>query len=97
MSFLLRCAALAAMNLAVVQSAFAEADPHSYAQPQTVRVTSLALDLSVSFDKHELAGSATLNLDWHDKAARELVLDTNDLAIEKVEVADKAGHWSPAK
>jgi len=97
MSFLLRCAALAAMNLAVVQSAFAEADPHSYAQPQTVRVTSLALDLSVSFDKHELAGSATLNLDWHDKAARELVLDTNDLAIEKIEVADKAGHWSPAK
>ncbi|HST27336.1 MAG TPA: M1 family metallopeptidase [Rudaea sp.] len=97
MSFLFRCAALAAMNLAVAQGVFAETDPHSHAQPNTVRVTSLALDLSVSFDKRELAGSVTLDLDWHDKAARELVLDTNDLAIEKVEVADKAGHWSPAK
>ena len=97
MSFLFRCAAFAAMNLAVAQSAFAEADPHSYAQPDAVRVTALALDLSVSFDKRELAGSATLDLDWRDKSASELVLDTNDLAIEKVEVADKAGHWSPAK
>lgn len=97
MSFLFRCAALAAMNLAVVQSAFAEVDPHSRAQPDIVRVTALALDLSVSFDQRELAGSVTLDLDWHDKAARELVLDTNDLAIEKVEVADKDGRWTPAK
>jgi aminopeptidase N len=97
MSFSFRCAVLAAMSLGVAQAAFAEADPHSHAQPDAVRVTSLALDLSVSFDKRELAGSATLNLDWHDRAARELVLDTNDLAIEKVEVADKAGIWTPAK
>lgn len=97
MSFLFRCAALAAMNLAVAQAAFAKADPHSYAQPDAVCVTALALDLFASFDKRELAGSATLSLDWHDKAARELVLDTNKLAIEKVEIAGKAGHWTPAK
>jgi aminopeptidase N len=93
----LRLASLLLIGLATMSSARAETDPHSHAQPGQVRVTALDLDLVVAFDKHELSGSATLNLDWHDKAAKELVLDTNDLSISKVEVADKAGHWTPAK
>jgi len=93
----LRLASLLLIGLATMSSARAETDPHSHAQPGQVRVTALDLDLVVAFDKHELSGSATLNLDWHDKAAKELVLDTNDLSISKVEIADAAGHWSPAK
>jgi leukotriene-A4 hydrolase len=65
--------------------AHAEPDPHSYAEPDKVSVTALALELGVDFDKQELTGAATLSLDWHDPAARSLVLDTRDLAIESVE------------
>lgn len=57
----------------------------------------LALDADVSFDKHRLSSSAVLNRDWRDPAARELVLDTRELSIEKVEVGDASGHWAPAK
>jgi len=74
-----------------------ELDPHSYAQPDQVRVTALDLDLSVSFEKHMLSGSATLALDWRSKDARELVLDTNALKIDKVEALDAAGKWTAAK
>ena len=72
-------------------------DPHSYAQPDKVRVTALDVDLSVSFDKHVLSGSATLSLDWIDKSARELVLDTNGLKIDKIETEGQAGKWDAAK
>ncbi|MCB1578376.1 MAG: aminopeptidase, partial [Xanthomonadales bacterium] len=74
--------------------AHAEPDPHSYAEPDKVSVTALALELGVDFDKQELTGVATLSLDWHDPAARSLVLDTRDLAIESVEAiaADGSAH-----
>ena len=72
-------------------------DPHSYAQPDKVRVTALDVNLSVSFDKHVLSGSATLSLDWIDKSARELVLDTNGLKIDKIEAEGQAGKWDAAK
>ncbi|HET8942654.1 MAG TPA: M1 family metallopeptidase [Rudaea sp.] len=71
-----------------------ELDPHSFAQPQKVRVRTLALELTVSFEHHRLSGSATLELDWFDSAARELVLDTRDLRIDKIEAAEASGHWS---
>jgi len=60
-------------------------DEHSYAQPDKVRIRDLALDLAVDFDKRQLAGTATLGLEWLDKNQRELVLDTRDLAIAAVE------------
>lgn len=67
------------------------ADPQSYAEPERVRVTRLALDLEVDFARRELAGQAELTLDWRDPAARELVLDTRDLRIEKVEALAVGG------
>ena len=85
------------MTAVASQGAVAEADPHSFAQPDKVTVNALVLDLDVSFEKHELSGSAELMLDWHDPAARELVLDTRDLAIEKVEREDESGGWREAK
>jgi aminopeptidase N len=60
-------------------------DEHSYAQPDKVKVTDLALELQVDFDKKVLSGTALLTLDWIDKSAHDLVLDTRDLSIEKIE------------
>lgn len=76
--------------------AHAEPDPHSYAEPDKVSVTALALELGVDFDKQELNGAATLSLDWHDPAARSLVLDTRDLAIESIEAIGADGASRPA-
>jgi leukotriene-A4 hydrolase len=94
-----RLAACSALLFAVDAAA---GDPHSYANTGQVSVRSLALDLGVDFGKREFAGSAELALDWHDQAAHELVLDTRDLTIEKIEAVDAAGaaralHWSLAK
>jgi leukotriene-A4 hydrolase len=97
MSLFLRCAAFGFMSLVASRGAVAEADPHSYAQPDKVTVNALVLDLDVSFEKRELSGSAELMLDWHDPESRELVLDTRDLIITKVEREDANGAWREAK
>ncbi|MEO6103361.1 MAG: M1 family metallopeptidase, partial [Pseudoxanthomonas sp.] len=47
----------------------------------------------IDFAKKVLAGSATLDLDWKDPAARNLALDTRDLSIQKVEGFDGAA-WT---
>jgi aminopeptidase N len=66
-------------------------DVHSYAETDKVVVSAVALDLAVDFDRRELAGTAELALDWKDKGAHTLVLDTRDLSIEAVEAIDAAG------
>ncbi|WP_213603290.1 M1 family metallopeptidase [Pseudoxanthomonas japonensis] len=75
-------------------------DEHSYAEPRKVAIDDLALDIAVDFDSKTIGGTATYTLDWKDKAATQLVLDTRDLAIEKVEglrqaQADRAEEWAP--
>lgn len=70
-------------------------DEHSYAEPDKVAVGDLALDLAMDFDSKTLAGTATLSLEWKDKAATALLLDTRDLTIEKVEGGDGKGGWQP--
>ena len=59
-------------------------DEHSYAQPERVRIRDMALDLRVDFEARTLAGSVDLQLEWRDREARELVLDTRELTIERV-------------
>ena len=90
--------ATAALLMLAASASAAERDPHSYAEPAKVTQTSLALDLAVDFGQRELAGGAELALAWHDPKARELVLDTRDLAIENVEAIDANGapHPDPA-
>ena len=66
-----------------------------YAIRSYYEVSNLALDLNLDFDKKTLSGTATLDLDWKDKAAKTLVLDTRDLTIDKVEGADGKGGWAP--
>jgi leukotriene-A4 hydrolase len=70
-------------------------DENSYAEPGKVLIKDLALDLAIDFDSKQLAGTALYTLEWKDKAARQLVLDTRDISIEKVEGQDKAGAWVP--
>ena len=71
-------------------------DEHSYAEPGKVRTKDLALELNVDFVQKQLAGTATYTLDWLDKAATQLVLDTRDLTIEKAE-GEVNGQWQPLK
>ena len=73
------------------------ADPHSYAQPDQVRVTHLDLDLNIDFPHKQLDGQATLKLDWTNPKAQALVLDTRDLKIAKVEAVDAAGKATALK
>ncbi|MBV8519468.1 MAG: M1 family metallopeptidase [Acidobacteria bacterium] len=62
-------------------------DIHSFARPDEAVVRHLALDLAVDFERQILSGSATLSIDVHD-GARELVLDTNGLTIDRVTLDD---------
>ncbi|MGA7296145.1 MAG: M1 family metallopeptidase [Rhodanobacteraceae bacterium] len=73
--------ALAALVLPLTATA---ADPHSYAQPDKVITTHLALDLAMDFSRKQMRGEVTLTLDWKDPDARNLVLDTRDLRIASV-------------
>lgn len=68
-------------------------DEHSYAEPDKVRTTDLALDLAIDFGKKQIAGTATYTLEWLDKAATQLVLDTRDLEIQKAEGLGADGQW----
>ena len=67
-------------------------DAHSYATPREVRSTHLELDLEVLFDRKILKGFVTHTIARPDADA-PLILDTRDLAIEKVEAS--AGDKEP--
>ena len=64
-----------------------QSDPHSFARPDEAVVKHLSLDLTVDFQNKTLSGHATLNIKANDEA-KEIVLDTRDLNIEKVLVDD---------
>jgi len=62
-------------------------DMHSYARPDEARVTNVALDLRTDFDTRTIGGTATLTLAV-SPGAGEVVLDTKDLAIDRVTDGD---------
>jgi len=72
-------------------------DESSFSQPEKVAINDLALDLALDFDKKQIGGTATYKLDWKDKTATQLVLDTRGLTILKVEGKDAGGNWAPLK
>jgi len=63
-----------------------ERDIHSYARPDEVRVTHVALDLHADFDRKILNGTATLQL-HRSPSASTVVLDTKGLDIQRVSAA----------
>jgi len=87
--------AAAKKEAAMPAAAPAVVDEHSYSQPDKVQTTDLALDLAVDFGKKEISGTATYTLDWKDKAATQLVLDTRDISIEKAEAIAADGSATP--
>jgi len=94
-----REASPAAAPAAGQEAAMPAADPghdeFSYAEPDKVKTTELALDLAIDFEKKEIAGTATYTLEWVDPKADRLVLDTRDLAIERAEAVGKDGQYEP--
>jgi leukotriene A-4 hydrolase/aminopeptidase len=62
-------------------------DIHSFANPNIVKVKHLDLDWTVLFEQKSIKGSATLTIERTDKLS-PLILDTQDLNIEKVEMSD---------
>ena len=62
-------------------------DPHSYGNPEEIRIAQLELDLTVDFDARSLNGFVVLDIHRQPDcpANAPLVLDTRDLTIEKVE------------
>jgi aminopeptidase N len=76
-------------------SAYAFAlDPLSYAKYDQVKTTALHLDLKADFTRKTLAGYADLTLNWLDKKATTLDLDTRELSISKIEAQDAKGAWA---
>ncbi|MFL6676422.1 MAG: M1 family metallopeptidase [Massilia sp.] len=87
----LRAAACAILGLS---GAHASAlDPLSYARYDQVRTRALHMDLKADFAHKTLSGYAELTLDWLDKSARTLDLDTRELAIVRVEAQGAKG-WT---
>ncbi len=91
---------LRATLCAILGTASAQAlalDPLSYANYDQVRTRALHMDLKADFAKKTLSGYAELSLDWLDKSARTLDLDTRELTISKIEAQDAQGRWTPVK
>jgi aminopeptidase N len=66
-------------------------DAHSFSRPGEIRVKHLDLDLSVDFETKVLQGAATWQLERRERSATDarLILDTRELAIEGVEIAEQ--------
>jgi leukotriene-A4 hydrolase len=73
-----------------------EADPHSYSNPDVVRVRRVELDLDVLFDRKILKGAATLSLE-RGSGTGPLILDTQDLKIDKAEYATTGAAFTDTK
>lgn len=71
-------------------------DIHSYGNPEKVRVRSVALDLTVSFENRTLAGTAILGIDAAS-GKDPLLLDTRDLVIEKIDASVNGAGYTDAK
>lgn len=69
-------------------------DPHSYSNPQQVRITHIDLNLEIHWETHILKGTATLTLDKKENADT-LILDTKQLGILEVknESGTKLKYW----
>ncbi|HEU4853467.1 MAG TPA: M1 family metallopeptidase [Telluria sp.] len=86
---------IAACAFFVLASPAHALDPLSYARYDQVKTSALHLDLKADFERKSLGGFAELTLDWLDKAAKTLVLDTHSLSISKIQALGADGKWVP--
>jgi aminopeptidase N len=68
-------------------------DAYTYANYDQVVTTKLYLDLNVDFEKKSLSGFAELSLNWLNKKANQVILDTRDLVIHRVLAENAQGEW----
>ncbi|HKE97262.1 MAG TPA: M1 family aminopeptidase/hydrolase, partial [Povalibacter sp.] len=96
MSASLRAAGLLALMLMSsvpvhsAESPMNNGDFHSFANTQDFRATHAALDLKADFERKRLIGYVDLTLDQLNPQAHELILDTRDLTISRVELPGKS-------
>lgn len=64
-------------------------DIHSYAKPLEARVTHVSLDLDVDFDRKQVGGTATLDIQAKP-GAKDIILDDKGLQIDSI-TDDKGG------
>lgn len=76
------------LDLCGVTAANAADDQHSFANPDQVDVVHVNLDLEVDFQGQSLSGWAELTLNYTDPTVTELLLDTRDLHIDKIDQLD---------
>jgi leukotriene A-4 hydrolase/aminopeptidase len=69
-------------------------DASTLANVQAFVAKHLALDLTADFNAKTLSGTAELTFDRRDPNATEVVLDTRDLKIDKIEAAAGSGAWT---
>lgn len=62
-------------------------DIHSYANPNLARVRHIALDLTVVFEQQSIQGTAVLTIQQFGRDAKQLILDSRALQIDKTEVS----------
>lgn len=75
-------------------------DVHSYSNPQSIRVRHVDLDWNVLFDRKILRGTATLTVERIPPLTTRLgnlILDTRDLRIEKVEASSNGKTFRAAQ
>jgi leukotriene-A4 hydrolase len=65
----------------------------TYANLDAFITTHLAIDLKVDFATKTLSGTAELTVERRDSEATEVVLDTRDLQIARVEILSPEGEW----
>lgn len=70
-------------------------DPHSYANPQAIRVQHLNLSLTVDFTQKQLTGSVELTLKKQQKTHDDLILDSQNLSISAVTFLTPKQQWKP--
>lgn len=73
------------------------ADPSSYANVAAFTAKHAVFNLRADFSAKTLSGAVEWTFDRRDPASTELLLDTRDLAISKVEAAIDAGTWVETK
>ena len=69
-------------------------DDSTFANLEAFVASHLVLDLTADFTAKTLSGTAELTFDRRDPSATEVVLDTRDLKIDKVEAGSGAGSWA---
>jgi leukotriene A-4 hydrolase/aminopeptidase len=81
--------------LETTRSVAARRDPHSFANPDEIRVRHLDLDLEVLFHRKALTGATVLTVARVTDEATSLILDTRDLTIRKVEASEDGSTYTP--